>query len=114
METYSGTVITIYLKVVVKQLVGISFLLFLILCVLLFFLIKECKSGEQIKVYDKNYNLQYRIHNNKIYDKNYNKIGSIQNGKVYDKNYSLQQRISPEVDMYGIEERIKYYHDLYK
>ena len=60
---------------------------------LLILLIPSFLSAEGIKIYDKNWNLIYRIENGKIYDKNWNLKGRIQDNKVYDRNWQLLYRI---------------------
>jgi hypothetical protein len=60
---------------------------------LLILLIPSFLSAEGIKIYDKNWNLIYRIENGKIYDKNWNLKRRIQDNKVYDRNWQLLYRI---------------------
>ena len=40
------------------------------------------------KVYDKNWNLQYRIEGDKVYDKHYNLKYRIEGDRIYDKNWN--------------------------
>ena len=60
--------------------------------ILIFLLLASAAQAE--KVYDNNYKLQYRTHDQKVYDTNYRlKYRIKKDGKVYDTNYRLKYRI---------------------
>ena len=50
-------------------------------------------AAEDTKVYDKNYNVKYRVEGDRIYDKDWNLRYRIKDDKIYDKDWNLQYRI---------------------
>jgi len=67
-------------------------------------------AGEKV-VYDRNYDLRYRIDDSgRIYDKDYNSKGRIKDGKVYDENHNLKYRIDGD-RVYDRNYNLKYRRD---
>lgn len=52
--------------------------------------------AQDTKIYDRNWNLKYRVQGDKVYDRNWNLQYRVKNGKVYDRNWSLKYRVNGE------------------
>jgi hypothetical protein len=52
--------------------------------------------AQDIKIYDKDYNLKYRTEGNRVYDNKWNLRYRIEDNKVYDKNWNLKYRIDKD------------------
>jgi len=49
-------------------------------------------TAQDTKVYDKNYNLKYRVEGDRVYDKDWNLRYRIKDDKIYDKDWNLKYR----------------------
>jgi len=58
-----------------------------------FLLLSGISPAEDLKVYDRDWNLKYRIEDGRIYDRDWETKGRIQEDGVYDENWRLKYRI---------------------
>ncbi len=76
--------------IVIKRL----YLLLLFLPIISFFILVH---AEKIEVYDKDWNLKYRVEdNNRVYDRDWNLRYRIEKDRIYDSNWNLKYRISDD------------------
>ena len=66
--------------------------------------------AQEANIYDKNYNIKYRIENNKVYDKDWNLQYRIENNKIYDKNWNLKYHIQ-EDKIYDRDWNLRYHKE---
>lgn len=69
------------------------YLLLLLLPIISFFIPVH---AEKIEIYDKDWNLKYRIDNGRVYNRDWNLIYRIEKDRIYDSNWNLKYRISDD------------------
>ena len=64
----------------------------IVACVFLFAVMSfpALTIGQDIKVYDQDYDLKYRVEGDRIYDKDWNLRYRIEDDKIYDRNWNLK------------------------